>query len=142
MTSESRPTTTTATAAAASTGASDLNTRGYELMLAGRYGAALPLLQQAVAGLGDPSDPVTAYANFNLGQTLVRLGRCGDALPYLERATRLEPTSREAGNALSYARTCAGGASARVAVVDREPPGRRAGQTGYGHGHLHGNPHA
>lgn len=107
-----------------SAGASDLNTRGYRLMLAGDYAAALPLLERAVAGLGDPADPVTAYANFNLGQTLVRLGRCETALPYLQRATQLEPTSHEASAALRYAQQCAGDAAA--------PPA-------HGHGHHHGH---
>jgi serine/threonine-protein kinase len=89
------------------TTASDLNTRGYRLMLAGNYAGALPLLQQAVAGLSDPADPVTAYANFNLGQTLVRLGQCASAIPYLQRAQQLEPTRQEVSSALGYAQQCA-----------------------------------
>ncbi len=89
-------------------GGSDLNTRAYELMLAGNFQAALPLLEQAVSRLLDPSDPVTAYANFNLGQTLVRLGRCGSALPYLQRAQRLEPWRPEASSAIAVADRCAG----------------------------------
>ena len=117
-------------------GYSDLNTRGYRLMLAGRYSAALPLLQDAVVGLVDPSDPVTAYANFNLGQTLVRLGRCADALPYLQRAAQLESTSREAQAALVYAQSCAGTAPP-TPVATGEPPGRGHG----GPSHGHGNPH-
>lgn len=83
-----------------------LNTRGYELMLTGNYRAALPLLQRAAAGLNDPADPVTAYANFNLGQTLVRLDRCSDAIPYLEHAAQLEPSSLEVQDALAYAHRC------------------------------------
>ena len=77
-------------------------------MLDGNYAAALPLLRQAVAGLTDPSNPVTAYANFNLGQTLVRLGQCGAAIPYLQRAQQLEPSRPVVGSALSYARQCDG----------------------------------
>jgi hypothetical protein len=34
----------------------------------------------------DPSDPVSAWANFNRGLTLVMLGRYTDALAYLETA--------------------------------------------------------
>jgi hypothetical protein len=109
----SRPptTSTTVTTRAAAqpppTSANDLNTRGYELMLTGDYTAALPLLRQAVAGLTDPGNPVTAYANFNLGQTLVRLGRCSAALPYLQRAQQLEPSRTEVRNAIGYAEQCA-----------------------------------
>ena len=77
-------------------------------MLAGRYTAALPLLRQAVAGLTDPGNPVTAYANFNLGQTLVRLGRCSSAIAYLQRAEQLEPSREEVRNAVGYAEECAG----------------------------------
>jgi len=84
----------------------ELNTRGYELMLSGNYGAALPLLQRAAARLTDPANPVTAYANYNLGQTLVRLGRCYDAIAYLEHAAELEPTRLQVHDALGYARQC------------------------------------
>jgi len=52
---------------------------------------------------------VTAYANFNLGQTLVRLGRCADAIPYLQRAQRLEPQRHEVHDALKGAQRCAPG---------------------------------
>lgn len=90
----------------ASARASDENTRGYELMLAGDYRAALPLLQAAVGGLARGSGSLGFYANFNLGQTLVKLGRCSDALPYLRHAAALEPGSSEAADALSYARVC------------------------------------
>ena len=87
--------------------ASDLNTQGYRLMLASNYAAALPLLRRAVAGLLDPANPVTAYANFNLGQTLVKLGECAAAIPYLRRAQRLEPSRHEVRDAISYATQCA-----------------------------------
>jgi serine/threonine-protein kinase len=114
-------TTTTTTPPAASggssslpgpSGASDLNTRGYRLMLAGNYAAALPLLREAVAGLADPANPVTAYANFNLGQTLVQLGQCASAIPYLQRAEQLEPSRHEVKDAIRYAEQCAGGGPA------------------------------
>jgi eukaryotic-like serine/threonine-protein kinase len=95
-------------ATATGTNASDLNTQGYRLMLAGNYAGALPLLRQAVAGLSDPANPVTAYANFNLGQTLVRLGQCASAIPYLQRAQQLEPSRQEVSKALGYAQQCAG----------------------------------
>ena len=106
------PTPTAARAAPAA--ASDLNTRGYRLMLAGDYTGALPLLQLAVAGLEDPKDLVTAYANFNLGQTLVRLDRCDAALPYLRQAALLEPSRSEVGAALAFAELCAGDARGTV----------------------------
>lgn len=125
---------TTAGPPAGAFAASDLNTRGYRLMLAGNYTAALPLLQQAVAGLDDPANPVTAYANFNLGQTLVRLGHCAASIPYLQRAQQLEPARREVQDALDYANRCAG-PQAQPAAASGQPhgPGAR------GHGHDRGN---
>ena len=104
-----RPTVTSATATpAAAIDPVELNTRGYELFLAGKYARALPFLHRAVAGLNDPSNPVTYYANINLGQTLVKLGQCASAIPYLAKATQLEPRNRMARDALGYARACQG----------------------------------
>jgi Flp pilus assembly protein TadD len=77
-------------------------------MQRGDFADALPLLQRAVpalAGAG-PSDPYEAYANFNLGYTLVQLGRCNDAVPYLEHAKALEPDRHEVGDELKAARRC------------------------------------
>ena len=91
-------------------------------MLAGNYAAALPLLQQAVAGLDDPANPVTAYANFNLGQTLVRLSQCAAAMPYLQRAQQLEPARHEVEDALDYANRCAG-PQAQPAAAGGQPHG-------------------
>jgi tetratricopeptide (TPR) repeat protein len=95
-------------------------------MLAGNYAAALPLLREAVAGLADPANPVTAYANFNLGQTLVQLGQCTSAIPYLQRAEQLEPTRHEVKDAIRYAEQCAAGGPAG--------PGQNNG-----HGNQNGN---
>jgi len=83
--------------AAASGNGHTLNDNGYSLMQQGNYAGALPLLQQAVqklAGVG-PGDPYEGYANYNLGYTLFRLGRCGEAVPYLKRAEKLEPDRSE-----------------------------------------------
>jgi serine/threonine protein kinase len=138
VTRSTSPTTTSKTTTAAtsagsqtSAGASDLNTRGYRLILAGNYSAALPLLQQAVAGLTDPANPVTAYANFNLGQTLVRLGRCGEAMPYLQRALQLEPSSQQVHAAVAYAEQCAGTGATAAAHV---PPGHGGAKRHKDHG--------
>jgi eukaryotic-like serine/threonine-protein kinase len=130
------PTTSTAppppASSAASAGASDLNTRGYRLMLAGNYAAALHLLQQAVAGLADPTNPVTAYANFNLGQTLVQLGQCSSAVPYLQRAAQLEPARQEARAALRYAEQCTSQHGQAGDGGPAAPPGHTPGHDGNG----------
>jgi serine/threonine-protein kinase len=93
---------------AASLGPHALNDRAYALMQRGDYAGALPLLQLAVAGLRGvgPSDLYEGYANYNLGLTLVSLGRCAEAIAPLARARQLEPDRPEVGRAQTAARRC------------------------------------
>jgi TolA-binding protein len=107
----SAPATTATTAPAAVGSASNghaLNDQGYAAMRRGDYAGALQPLEQAVADLrgAGPSDPYEAYANYNLGYTLLELGRCGEAIAPLERAHQLE-TSPSVPRALARARACA-----------------------------------
>ena len=85
-----------------------LNDHGYSLMQRGDWSSALPLLQAAVRGLAGvgPSDPYEGYANYNLGYTLIQLGRCTEAVTHLERADRLEPGNHDVRTALDRARRC------------------------------------
>jgi serine/threonine protein kinase len=85
----------------------DENNRAWELMKAGNYSAALPLLQDSVTQLGNRDDLGTAYANYNLGYSLLQLGRCGEAMPYLEHSRRIQPSRKEVKDALKEARRCA-----------------------------------
>jgi tRNA A-37 threonylcarbamoyl transferase component Bud32 len=84
------------------------NDRGYQLMQQGSYSSALPLFQQAVRRLQGtgPSDPYEGYANYNLGYTLYRLGRCSEAITYLSRAEQLEPDRHEPAQILKRAERC------------------------------------
>jgi tRNA A-37 threonylcarbamoyl transferase component Bud32 len=85
-----------------------LNDEGFRLMQGGDYAAALPLLRQAVqklAGTG-PGDLYEGYANYNLGYTLWRLGRCDEAVIYLRRAERLEPDRSEPRDVRKRAQHC------------------------------------
>ena len=85
-----------------------LNDQGYAKMRVGDYSGALPLLEQAVRqlkGVG-PSDPYEAYANYNLGYSLLQLGQCKQAIKYLKRAERLEPQRPEPGQAIARAEAC------------------------------------
>jgi serine/threonine protein kinase len=86
-----------------------LNDQGYARMQAGDYAGAVPLLQQAVQRLSGtgPRDPYEAYANYNLGYSLLKLDRCSEAIPYLQKADGLEPWRHEPRQALKRAEKCA-----------------------------------
>jgi tetratricopeptide (TPR) repeat protein len=86
-----------------------LNDAGYAKMQAGDYNGALPLLRQAVAKLAGVGYPNEAYANYNLGYTLLQVGRCSEAIGYLDAAKQLEPQRHEPKDALKQARACAKG---------------------------------
>jgi serine/threonine-protein kinase len=102
-TPSSQPTT------AGTSSAAELNRQGYELMRAGRYDAAIPVLQRAVGSFDQNSSDLTyAYALYNLGRSLRLAGRPREAIPVLER--RLEiPNQREVvARELAAARADAG----------------------------------
>jgi serine/threonine-protein kinase len=86
--------------------AAALNDRAWSMMKQGDYGSALPLLESAVAQLRGQSTLTNAYANYNLGVTLMRLGRCAEAMPYLETSRSLQPQRREVKDAIKEARGC------------------------------------
>src|SRR5438034_58100 len=92
--------------ASSSLSGSALNDAGFTKMQAGDYTGALPLLQQAVTKLSGVGFPNEAYANYNLGYTLLQLGSCSEAVPYLERAQQLEPHRHEPKDALKRTKHC------------------------------------
>jgi tetratricopeptide (TPR) repeat protein len=73
------------------------------------FAGALPLLQQAVQALQGQSTITAGYANYNLGLTLIALGQCTDAMPYLETALQIEPDRPEVADALKNAQHCGKG---------------------------------
>jgi hypothetical protein len=72
---------------------SELNDQGFQLMQAGDYDAALPLLEQAVAAA--TGDLTEAYASYNLAFTRRALGRCDGVLELLARSEQLQGERRE-----------------------------------------------
>jgi eukaryotic-like serine/threonine-protein kinase len=107
VTETAPPSTTAAAPPPGSAGGDALNAQAFELMQRGDFAGALPLLQQAVQTLqGQTGDVNNGYANYNLGITLIRLGRCADAVPYLDAAQHLEPGRHEVHDALKIARRC------------------------------------
>jgi eukaryotic-like serine/threonine-protein kinase len=63
----------------------ELNDQGFQLMNAGRYDEAIPVLQRAVESLSGTNDVTYAYALFNLGHSLRLAGRPDEAIPILEQ---------------------------------------------------------
>ena len=76
-------------------GAAELNDQGFQLMQEGRYEEALPLLEQAVAGLSGSGDIAEAYASYNLAFTRRALGRCDGVLELLDRSEQVQGERKE-----------------------------------------------
>ena len=72
-----------------------------------QFGTALVYARRAYDALKNTTgDPYLAYASYDVGAALTRLGRCSEALPYLDRASRLEPHTKAVQNMLSLAKSC------------------------------------
>ena len=69
-----------------------LNDVAFALIGVHRFADALPFAQKAVAKTPHGT-LLYAYATFNLGYALLKLGRCAESLPLLNRALTLEPKS-------------------------------------------------
>jgi len=70
-----------------------LNDAAFALIGGGAYRRALPFARKAVHKT--PAESITrGYATFNLGYALLELGRCGESLPYLRKALRIEAPSQ------------------------------------------------
>jgi hypothetical protein len=67
-----------------------LNDRGFELMQAGRYDEALPLLEQAVEKLSGSGELTEAYAVYNLAATRAALGSCDGVDELLARSEQIQ----------------------------------------------------
>jgi serine/threonine protein kinase len=89
-----------------------LNDAAFALMKAHAYVRALPFARKAVRTA--PKGSVTrGYATFNLGYTLLQLGRCQESLAPLERALEIEakPLRKYIRPQIKRARACAQGAA-------------------------------
>jgi serine/threonine protein kinase len=89
----------------------ELNDDGFALMQQGRYGEALPLLEQAVTKLAGTGSLYEAYASYNFAFTRFALGSCDGVLTLLDRSEQIqgerEPIDRLRADA---ERTCLGDA--------------------------------
>ena len=89
------PTTAPETTAARAAARPQLNDQGFELMKAGDYEGALPLLEQAVAGLSGSGELAEAYASYNLAFTRLALGRCDGVVELLDRSEQIQGKRKE-----------------------------------------------
>ena len=94
-TAQEPPPATTTAAPPASQSPSELNDQGFELMQAGRYEEALPLLEQAVAGLAGTGELAEAYASYNLAFTRRALGQCEGVVDLLDRSEEIQGKRKE-----------------------------------------------
>jgi Protein kinase domain len=86
-----------------------LNDASYALIGAHAFARALPFAEKAVAK-SPHGTVVHAYATYNLGYTLLQLGRCDESVPLLQRALKLEPQyKRHIEAQLTRAERCARG---------------------------------
>jgi serine/threonine protein kinase len=89
--------------------ASALNQQGFELIQAGDYEGAVPLLEEAVRAFPpDTEDIDYAYALFNLGNALRLSGRPEAAIPVLERRLEIPDQTETVSRELAAARREAG----------------------------------
>jgi eukaryotic-like serine/threonine-protein kinase len=84
-----------------------LNNQGFDLIQQGRYEEAIPLLEQAVAGLEGSGDINYAYALFNLGNALRLAGRPEEAIPILEQRLEIPNQTDVVRRELAAARAAA-----------------------------------
>jgi serine/threonine-protein kinase len=95
VTTAPTPPATTTAAAPAAASPSELNDQGFELLRAERYEEALPLLEQAVAGLAGSGELAEAYASYNLAFALLALGRCENVVELLDRSEEVQGKRKE-----------------------------------------------
>ncbi len=97
-------------------------------MQAGRYEEALPLLEQAVAGLAGTGELAEAYASYNLAFTRRALGQCDGVVDLLDRSEEIQGKRKEIGKLRKEAertlRALGAGESGRV-LFARSTPGSR-----------------
>jgi serine/threonine protein kinase len=89
--------------------ASALNQEGFELVQAGSYEEAVPVLEEAIRAFPPQTDDLDyAYALFNLGNALRLSGRPEEAIPVLEQRLEIPNQTGTVRRELAAARLAAG----------------------------------
>ena len=84
-----------AVTAPSSTSGSALNDQGFRLLKAGDAGAALPILERAVAALQGSGSLTEAYALYNLAVARVSTGNCDGVTELLDNSERIQGARSE-----------------------------------------------
>jgi serine/threonine protein kinase len=109
-----------------------LNQRGFELINAGQYDEAIPVLQRAVDQLEGSGDQLTyGYALYNLGHALRLAGRPEDAIQILEQRLQIPDQQGTVEAELAAARADAG-ATGGAKPAKPEKPGKPPKSHGHG----------
>jgi hypothetical protein len=81
--------------AAGGASGTQLTDRSTALIRQGRFDEALPVAQQALAKLKGSGQLYEAYANYNVGRSLIELSRCEEGLPYIAESERIQGSRAE-----------------------------------------------
>jgi eukaryotic-like serine/threonine-protein kinase len=73
----------------------ELTDQSTGLMRQGNFAAALPIAQQALEKLKGSGQLYEAYANYNVGRSLIELNRCDEGLPYIAESERIQGSRSE-----------------------------------------------
>lgn len=112
-TAPEEPAETTEEPAVAGDDPAALNQQGFDLIQAGDYDGAIPILQRAVDSYPEGSQDLEyAYALFNLGNALRLAGRPEEAIPVLEERLAIPNQTETVQRELDLARADAGYAPA------------------------------
>ena len=102
---------------------------GYELMQAGRYEEALPLLRTAVLALKGSGLLDEAYAAYNLAYTRFQLGRCDGVMGLLARSERIQGHREQIDDLRAeWEERCAASAEAGGGGEGDDRPGKGKGR--------------
>lgn len=107
-------------------GAAGLNAIGFRLIRQGRYAEAEPYLRRAVA-----RDPNYAYAQYNLGWSLLAQGKASQALGPLQHSAAQQPERWEPQEKLAEAYRRLADEDRAAAASSRARHLRRHRQSGY-----------
>jgi serine/threonine-protein kinase len=96
-----------------------LNAEGFELMQAGHYEEALPILRRAVGALLGSKTLDEAYASYNLAFTRFALGSCNGVVGLLDRSERIQGSRSEIDRLRGeWSERCGGSGGTDDAEVD------------------------